>query len=311
MAPITDYDPVTGLPRRQGQQPFSYAPPPFSYAPSPGSGAGAPSLAFNATASAPGGTGFGATTGAPGTTAGGVNYGAYRDIIQSDPFYRQTLADLGAQGFADDASARAAAQSGLIRFGEVPANLEPSQAGWVDDTTRRLAEQNTAAGLSTTARLAKQQRDAVRAIRNVLAARGGLRSGELGYQLGEEQQRFATANYDARTQLMDYLAGINQGIVRAQRERQAAAAAAAAAAAGRGVQSGAGPGGQGGTGGDTGGGDTGGGDTGGTQPPAEPPPYNPYDYPSSNEDVFMRALRNRRPVPPPITNAGYYRGFVR
>ena len=66
-----------------------------------------------------------------------------------------------------------------------------------------------------------------RAIKNALAARGALRSGEAGFQLGEEQQRFATAQYDARQQLVDLLAGIEAGYANAQRQRAAAGAGAA------------------------------------------------------------------------------------
>jgi hypothetical protein len=53
----------------------------------------------------------------------------------------------------------------------------------------------------------------------MLAARGMLRSGELGYQLGEENLRYTQSQYDARQQLTDYLVGISSALANAQRAR--------------------------------------------------------------------------------------------
>jgi hypothetical protein len=169
-----------------------------------------------------------------GSAVGGTSaFGSYQDVLQSDPFFKQLLADLAAQGVSDEASARAGAQRGLIHFGEVPEGLDPAYGQWADPQTRELAAKNTAAGFSTVARLQKANKDAVRGIKNYLASRGALRSGELGYQLGEENQRYAVGQYDARSQLVDYLSGISSALANAQRQRSMQQAQGAADAYGR------------------------------------------------------------------------------
>jgi hypothetical protein len=169
------------------------------------------------------------------------------NILNSDPGYQQTLADLSAQGISDQAQADVLTQRGLIQFGEVPAleGLDLTLAGpefaRIAGLARPLAEANTAAGLSVTARMEKLRQQNVRALKNALAARGALRSGETGYQLGEEQQRFTQAQYDARQQLVDFLGGIQAGLAAAKRQQAGLRAQAVEGAYGRGVASGAYP----------------------------------------------------------------------
>jgi hypothetical protein len=145
--------------------------------------------------------------------------------LGSDPQYQSALAELAAQGVADDAGAKAQALRALSLFGEVPA-LEGVDMGVVGPNfatyaqeARPLAEKATREGLSIAARLEKQYKQNVRAIKNALAARGALQSGETGYQLGEEQQRYKEAGFDARTKLVDFLSGIEAGRAAAARSR--------------------------------------------------------------------------------------------
>jgi hypothetical protein len=145
---------------------------------------------------------------------------------QNDPFWKQFNADLSAQGIADEAGAKAQTQRAIIQFGEAPTNLTGQAASWIDDTTRQLASQNTTAGTSQLARINKFNTDQIRSIRNALAARGALRSGELGHQLGENQQQYTNAQYDQRTALTDSLSGIQAGYAAAQRQAQMARAQA-------------------------------------------------------------------------------------
>jgi hypothetical protein len=155
------------------------------------------------------------------------------DILRQDPIYNQTLQDLSAQGISDRSQADTLAQRALVQFGEVPslegldARLAGPEFARLAGTARPLAEQNTASGMSIVARMDKLRKDNVRAIKNALASRGALRSGEAGYQLGEEQQRYSTAQYDARSQLVDLLAGIEAGYANSQRGRAGQQAAAA------------------------------------------------------------------------------------
>jgi hypothetical protein len=105
--------------------------------------------------------------------------------------------------------------------------LAGPEFGRISGVARPLAEANTASGMSIVARMEKLRKDNVRAIKNALAAKGALRSGETGFQLGEEQQRYSTAQYDSRAQLVDLLAGIEAGYANAQRQRAGQQAAAA------------------------------------------------------------------------------------
>lgn len=234
--PNDDFDPLTGLPRQRPQAP------------------GVPAY-YTTTADAP----FGATIGSPSSASQGPSSGystsaptarmvSYADLIANDPGFRQLKADLSAQGISDAAGLRAARQRGVIQFGEAPdyqgvdqGFLGGGYSADIDEGTRALASQNTAAGLSTSARLAKAQSDNIRAIKNVLAARGGLRSGELGHQLREQNLGYAQSQYDARQRLLDYMSSISSAYARAEYERQRALAAGASQAAGNYQASGAPP----------------------------------------------------------------------
>jgi hypothetical protein len=229
------YDPVTGLRKTSGSTRSVQGGDPFSDWLG-GAGSTTPSSA------APGG-GLSTTP----VTAGqqpGMGTNSYLDILRSDPIYSQTLADLSAQGISDRSQADTLAQRALVQFGEVPAleGLDARLAGpefaRISGVARPLAEANTQSGMSIVARMEKLRKDNVRAIKNALASRGALRSGEAGYQLGEEQQRYSTAQYDARSQLVDLLAGIEAGVAAGSRQRAGAQGQAAQTAFGNAVQSG-------------------------------------------------------------------------
>ena len=246
-----EYDPQTGLPK--GQQKLNNPPSqsPFFHATGVSGAQG-------------GATGYG-TAGAQGP--GATSLPGWQDFLNNDPFWRQFNQDLNAQGIADEAAAKAATQRAIIGFGEAPADLTGQAASWIDQTTRDLAAQNTAAGLSQKARIDKFNTDQIRQIRNALAARGGLRSGEFGYQLKENQGAYERAQYDSRQALTDTMMGIQAGLAAAQRQ----AAMARAQALGSVVNNYYGGGGGGGTGGTGGGG-------GGTPsaPVATPPASGQY-----------------------------------
>lgn len=140
-------------------------------------------------------------------------------------------AQLAAEGVQDLSGRNQQIVRALGQFGE-PLSLESANQAFGSDfvnqaglgellgQANQLAEQTTGAGLSVTARLEKAHKDAVRQIRNSLAARGLLRSGELGHQLQEQQGAFDTGQYDARQQLFDFLSAVQSGYVQAQRARQ-------------------------------------------------------------------------------------------
>lgn len=163
----------------------------------------------------------------------------FESILANDPIFTQFQADLSAQGISDAAQRAAATQRALVQFGAVP-NFAGGNLGLSDqqlsflqqDVTprvRELAETSTEEGLSIQARINEQNERNVRQIRNALAARGLLRSGELGHQLGEAQQAFTRAQFDARSQLLDYLSGVQAAFAESERMRQRELAQAARA----------------------------------------------------------------------------------
>jgi hypothetical protein len=184
---------------------------------------------------------YGVSYGAPGlSTAGVAPIGQssftpdYASLIRNDPVFQQLQQQLGASGIANSAQARAQSQRAIVQFGGAPtldssqsALAGPSYGSYNDAQTQGLAHQNTAAGLSTQARLTQAHNDQVRIIKDALAARGLLHSGETGYELNRENQAYSQANYDATQQLVDYLAGVQSALAQAQQAQQAQLAQAA------------------------------------------------------------------------------------
>lgn len=189
---------------------------------------------------------FGGAPQAPsGGVGGGSAFGGYdpsqlQDMIENDPLYEQYKAQSAAERVADLASRTAARQRAVTLFGDVPdfSGTAGAQFGEgfskdINDTIRGLAQENTAAGLSTVARINQAHQDAIEGIRNALASRGILSSGETGYQLGREDLATTKTRYDATQQLLDYLNGVQSGFVQSERARSMGLANAASAAASR------------------------------------------------------------------------------
>lgn len=159
----------------------------------------------------------------------------YASLIANDPTYMQLQKDLAAQGVSDVATRNADINRALVGFGQVPDLTKAAQtlgisglSDVVDPTTAKLASENQ---FSTAANLAQAHTKAIRAIRQNLAARHALQSGELGYQLGQEHQAFGQANNDATQKLLDYIGGVQAAFTTAQQQRQMQMDAAAATAA--------------------------------------------------------------------------------
>lgn len=169
----------------------------------------------------------------------------YKALIQQAlaPFQAQ----LGAEGVSDLTSRDNQFIRTLGQFGQQFDTASANQAfgedffnsaglGEVLPQANKLAQQTTDAGLSYTARSTKALQDRIRQIKNGLAARGALRSGELGYQLQEAQTGYDTGQYDAAQQVQDFLGAINRGYTEGVRARQAQIAAAQREEAGRQAQ---------------------------------------------------------------------------
>jgi hypothetical protein len=219
-------DPLTGLPRQK--KPAAQKPPSFQAAGGFGGSLPPGSLNPGGSPSWPGGQ--------PPLPS---NMPDYAGLIRNDPLYQQLQKDLGAQGIQDAAARAAQTQRALVLFGQVPQfdGLSGVNPDWlnqdVNDQTRQLAEQNTQAGLSLAARQSKAFNDQVRQIRNSLAARGALRSGEAGHQFQEAQHGFDQAKFDATQELIDFISGLQAGFAQSERGRQGQLSQGAEAAAGR------------------------------------------------------------------------------
>lgn len=163
-----------------------------------------------------------------------------QQLIENDPLYKQTQADIAASRIADQAGLSAARARALTMFGDVPTDVAQANpalvgnvAGDITDTVRQLAAQNTEAGNSTVARLKQAYDENIHALQNSLAARGILSSGETGYQLGKQNLSYQQSRYDAIQQLLDLLAGYQSSYLTNDAALRAQLNAAAQAAAGR------------------------------------------------------------------------------
>jgi hypothetical protein len=203
-------DPLTGLPRKQQQQSGSslnYDA--FMRAVNTGQGGYNPSFS-------PTGGGGGLAPALPATPD-------YAALISGDPYYAQAKLDFGAQGVSDASQRAALTQRGLTQFGQVPDfnGLAGLNQEWLNtDVTpeaRQLAQRNTDAGLSIVARQDKMFKDQLRQIKNSLAARGALRSGESGFQLQEAQLGRDQARFDTTAELVEFLSGLQAGFAERQR----------------------------------------------------------------------------------------------
>lgn len=205
-------------------------------------GAGDPSLntgtftPATSTPAAPGGITVGGTPAVPGFTPD------YKSLIASDPGLLQAEAGLQASGVANLADRNAAFQTNVIDYGQLPdLNKAASALGLsasdlqsiLGPDVGKLAQENTQAGTSILARLNAANAKTIEGIKNSLAARGIYRSGETGYQLGQQNQAYTNSQYDATKSLLGSLAGLQNSYVSAEQARQMALAQAASDAADR------------------------------------------------------------------------------
>lgn len=157
----------------------------------------------------------------------------YSSLLQQDPGFSVLKQQLSAQQTQDAAQRQQAINQSLIQYGAVPnfgqaaGQLGLSQSalkqlmGDIDPHTAALAAQNTAAGLSTQAQLQHQQTNAIRSLRNNLAARGGLSSGEDAFQTNEQNLAYSQAQNQALQSLLAAITGSNQTYTTAQQQEQA------------------------------------------------------------------------------------------
>lgn len=141
----------------------------------------------------------------------------YAALIQNDPTYAALSQFLAAQGTSEASARQAATEQALIQFGGVPdfANvglgLSPEVLAMlqhdIDPITGQLAGANSRAGLSTEAQLQQQQQQAIMGLRNNLASRGALSSGDDAYRTNLQNQSYAQAQQSALNSLLSAING--------------------------------------------------------------------------------------------------------
>jgi hypothetical protein len=116
----------------------------------------------------------------------------------------------------------------VISYGQVPdfdkMGISESARGFlggaIDQRTRDLAAKAEAEGLSVHARMAKENTVANRRIPSMLAGRGMLRSGQTGYDMGEQAQNYKIGQYDTLNELLSNVEGTVGNYLQGERDRQ-------------------------------------------------------------------------------------------
>jgi hypothetical protein len=149
---------------------------------------------------------------AAGGDGGGGGYSGYQPQsrapfdFSTDPGYLAALAAEQAGSAGLDASLRAARETALVNFGD-PSMAGAFGIGDVSPLTAAMAQQATTSGVSTLAQLQRSRDQNQQTIQNSLAAHGIIRSGDLGYKTGQNQQDYGTSLYSAQQGVLGTLAG--------------------------------------------------------------------------------------------------------
>lgn len=133
----------------------------------------------------------------------------YQDLIQNDPYFAQIRDMLSAQSQSEAAQNQSQLGQAFINFGETPQGYDPTVAG--------AASNNP---YSTLAQMKQAHEQNLRSERNQLAARGILQSGEHGYQMGQENNDYLQNQYQARTELLDFINGVQAAFAQNENNRQ-------------------------------------------------------------------------------------------
>lgn len=166
----------------------------------------------------------------------------WQNLIAGDAGLQSAEAALNGSQAADQNALGAEFTNAYETFGK-PVDLSAlaSQLGmtqadiqnYLGADAAKVAQENTDAGTSTTARLDQANQNATRSVMADLNKRGILNSGETGYQLDQQNLGYRQAQQDAYSKFLGYLQQYQQGYLSAQKDRAAALAAAISAAADR------------------------------------------------------------------------------
>jgi len=156
----------------------------------------------------------------------------YLDVLRNDPLYRQSQADISAQGIQDAGAAGAAILRGLVQRGLVPdlnaaaqkLGLSPEVLDFISKNVdlghaMSLAQQLTAAGVSQEGQLQREHAAKRQSILDALGARGMASSGALPFLQGEEEHEYTLGRYNADQALANLISGSYGAYTTAERMR--------------------------------------------------------------------------------------------
>lgn len=172
-----------------------------------GSTVGSPAVPSYAQTVTPRGSAVAPTTVGSAPSASGFD-------VSTDPSVQLAKARAN-QGNADiDALLRRGLSSLFVNYGSPGLASQLSQYGYtVSPTDVSAAQANYNAGNATLARLDQQHSLGRQAVTNNLAARGLIRSGDLGYQLGQQDTQYGNGVYDALQNVLNQAFNLQQGAI--------------------------------------------------------------------------------------------------
>lgn len=147
-------------------------------------------------------------------------------------YMSQLRADFDADSRANAAARDAALRRFIISYGQVPdfdslgisGDARGFLQGILDPTTLDLAAKNEREGTSIHARQAYDNTVANRRIPAHLAARGMLRSGQTGADLGEQARSYKIQGFDTLNEMLSNIEGTVGSFLNSERERRRALA---------------------------------------------------------------------------------------
>lgn len=162
----------------------------------------------------------------PGTISGAGAYTPdWAALISGDAGLKDAAAALAAGGAQNQDALNAQIGNAYTSFGknidlaQLAQSLGMTQADLqkaLGPDMQKLAQENTDAGLSTTARLDQANQNAIRSITQNLNKRGILNSGEAGYELDQQNLGYRQAQTDSYQKFLGYLQQYQQGYLSAQ-----------------------------------------------------------------------------------------------
>lgn len=174
--------------------------------------------------------------------AGALTTADWQKLIAGDAGLQSAEAALSGSAAADQNALGANFTNAYESFGKpvdlatLAQQLGMSQAdiqNYLGPDAQKIAQENSDAGLSTTARLDQANQNAIRSIMANLNKRGLLHSGETGYQLDQQNLGYRQAQSDAYGKFLGYLQQYQQGYLTAQQQRAASLASSVNSAADR------------------------------------------------------------------------------